>query len=66
MSWDIVSHYAAGLKPGSPDQRGYRDGVTAAWRRAQKAKAVDPEIIRCERTESAEQRRRVAENDRPY
>lgn len=62
----MVSRHEAGLRPGSPDQHGYRDGVIAAWSRWQKSKTVDPEIVRRERAERAEQLRKEAQKDRPY
>ena len=61
-----VLRYDAGLTPGSPEQRGYRDGVTAAWRREQKARELDPELVRRERAELVEQRRRWGQSERPY
>ncbi|MFJ2755212.1 hypothetical protein ACIO3S_06430 [Nocardioides sp. NPDC087217] len=66
MSWDIVSRYEAGLRPGSPDQRGYRDGVIAAWRRLQKLEAFGREVARRDYAESREQLRKEAQHDRPY
>lgn len=66
LSWDIVSRHEAGLRPGSPDQRGYRDGVIAAWVLLQKARTVDPEIIRQERAERAKQLRQEMRDERPY
>lgn len=66
LGWDMVRRHEAGLTPGSPDQRGYRDGVIAAWSRWEKSKTVDAEIVRRERAERAEQLRRAALEDRPY
>lgn len=33
LSWDMVSRHEAGLRSGSPEKRGYQDGVIAAWSR---------------------------------
>lgn len=66
LSWDMVRRHEAGLRPDSPGQRGYRDGVIAAWNRQEKAKIVDPEIVRRERADRAEQMRKDALDERPY
>lgn len=66
LSWDMVRRHESGLGPGSPNQRGYRDGVIAAWRHWEKSKVVDPEVIRRERAERIERRRKAAQQERPY
>lgn len=66
FSWDIVSRHEAGLRPGSPAQRGYRDGVVAAWRRLQKLEAFGREVARRDSAESRAQLRKESQDDRPY
>lgn len=66
LSWDMVRRHEAGLRAGSPEKRGYRDGVIAAWSRWEKSKIVDPDIARDERAERAEQLRRESQKERPY
>ncbi|MGH3352295.1 MAG: hypothetical protein ACRDPS_16625 [Nocardioides sp.] len=66
ISGPSVLRYEAGLKPGSPEQRGYRDGVTAAWIRLQKLKKFGREQARRDLVEAIEEGRREAHDERPY
>lgn len=61
-----VLRYDAGLRPGTPEQRGYRDGVTAAWIRLQKLKKFGREQAKRDLAERIEEERRRAQDERPY
>lgn len=66
ISGPDVLRYDAGLRPGSPDQRGYRDGVTAAWVRLQKLEKFGREQARRDYLELLEERRLAAHDEPPY
>lgn len=66
ISGPDVLRYDAGLVPGSPNQRGYRAGVTAAWIRLQKLEKFGREQARRDLVEAVEERRREAHDERPY
>lgn len=66
ISGPDVLRYDAGLEPGSPAQRGYRDGVTAAWTRLQKLAKFGREQARRDAIELREEQRRSAHDERPY
>lgn len=66
ISGPDVLRYDAGLAPGSPDQRGYRDGVTAAYVRLQKLEKFSREQARWDLAEAIEERRRSPHQEPPY
>lgn len=66
LIWDMVKRYHDGLAAGSPSQRGYEDGVRAAWARAQKLEKFGREQARRDLAEAIEERRRNAHDERPY
>ncbi|MFI5627580.1 hypothetical protein ACIA03_29255 [Nocardioides sp. NPDC051685] len=66
ISGPSVLRYEAGLRPGSPEQRGYRDGVTAAWVRLQKLEKFGREQARRDALELREEQRRAAHDEPPY
>ncbi|MET8519771.1 hypothetical protein [Nocardioides sp. NPDC004968] len=66
VSRDILLRYEDGLAPGSPEQRGYRDGVTAAWIRLQKLEEFGRQQARRDLAEAVEERRRSPHQEPPY
>lgn len=66
LSGQEVARYQAGLKPGSPDQRGYRDGVTAVWVRLQELEKFGREQAQRDLAEAMEERRCVVQQERHY
>lgn len=66
ISGPDVLRYDAGLATGSPEKRGYRDGVTAAWIRLQKLERFGREQARRDYLEILEENRRAARDERPY
>lgn len=66
ISGPDVLRYDAGLVPGSPAQRGYRDGVTVAYVRLQKLEKFGREQARRDSLELREEQRRAAHDEPPY
>lgn len=62
----MILRHDAGLRPGSPEQRGYRDGVTARFIREQKAERFAREMGKRERAQLREERRRWGQQEAPY
>lgn len=66
ISGPDILRYDAGLRPGTPEQRGYRAGVTAAWIRLQKLERFGREQAKRDLAERIEEERRRAQDERPY
>lgn len=66
ISGPDVLRYDAGLRPNSPEQRGYRDGVTRAWLRLQQLEQFGREQARRDYAELLEERHRHAHDEPPY
>lgn len=58
--------YHDGLEPGSPSQRGYEDGVRAAWMRLMKLEEFGRQQARRVLAEAIEERRRSPHQEPPY
>lgn len=61
-----VVRYQAGLAPDSPEQRGYRAGVSAAWVRLQKLEKFGREQALRDQDELIAEHRRSAHQEAPY
>ena len=59
-------NYLEGRQPGSPEWTGFRDGVVARLRFEEKAREVDPAILRAEEDAAVRRRRESAADERPY
>lgn len=66
ISGPDVLRYDAGLAPGLPVQRGYRDGVTVAYVRLQKLEKFGREQARRDLAEAIEARRCSPDDEPPY
>lgn len=64
MAGYLILSFEADLRGAS--RHGYRDGIAAKFAYLDRAKQVDPEILRRERQELLAARRAAVEADRPY
>lgn len=63
---DMILRHDAGLRADSPEQHGYRDGVTARFVLEEKAERFAREMAKRDRAQLREERRRWGQQEAPY